>query len=114
MRPGFNPETPFAFRSMSGCRVTTTPKAGPYRALERVRARPGVRSVAAIDALPLSSRLKQARPTIYIEGHRPRAADLPLAIYSVSPRILPQRLGISLRGRDFSPNQDRKNIGCAL
>src|SRR4030095_8987784 len=83
------------------------------RMMERAKAIPGVRSVAATDVLPLS--LAYSSNTIYIEGQPVRRqSDLPLAIpCAVSPRFC-ETMGVTLGGRDFLPNEKKKESGVPL
>ena len=70
--------------------------------MDRARAIPGVRSVAATDVLPLA--LDYSSNTIYIEGQPVRSrSELPLAIpYSVSPGFF-ETMGMqSARPRFFA------------
>src|SRR5678815_177013 len=81
--------------------------------MERAKAIPGVGSVAATDVLPLG--LDYSSNTIYIEGQPVRSkSDLPLAIpYSVSPGVF-ETMGMDLRGRDFLPNENKKETRVAF
>ena len=78
-----------------------------------MRAIPGVRSAAFIDTLPLA--LDYSSNTIYIEGQPVTSrSNLPLAIpYSVSPKYF-ETMGIPLRGRDFLPNENKKDTRVAI
>jgi predicted permease len=84
------------------------------RLLERVSARPGIRSAALANSLPLG--LDQSTNGIYIEGKpRPRASDVPYAFYySVTPgffRTMETRL---VAGRDFDTRDDRRGRPVAI
>ena len=83
------------------------------RALERVRAIPGVRSVAFIDTLPLA--LDYSSTSIYVEGQPLTSkSKWPQAIpYSASPGYF-ETMGIPLRGRDFLPNENTKESRVAI
>jgi putative ABC transport system permease protein len=115
MRPGFNPENAVAFSVDVGLQGYDDTKGRTFyrRVMDRAAAIPGVRSVAATDVLPLS--LDYSSNTIYIEGQPVRSrSDLPLAIpYSVSPGFF-GAMGISLRGRDFLPNENTKETRVAV
>ena len=115
MRPGFNPQNAVALSFDLGLQGYDDAKGRAFydRMMERAKAIPGVRSVAATDVLPLS--LDYSSNTIYIEGQPVRSrSDLPLAIpYSVSPRFF-ETMGMTLRGRDFLPNENKKESRVAL
>jgi len=115
MRPGFNPQNAVALSFDLGLQGYDDVKGRAFydRMMERAKAIPGVRSVAATDVLPLS--LDYSSNTIYIEGQPVRSrSDLPLAIpYSVSPRFF-ETMGMTLRGRDFLPNENKKESRVAL
>ncbi len=68
MRPGFNPQNAVAISFDLGLQGYDDAKGRPFyeRVLERVRALPGVHSVAFIDTLPLS--LDYSSTSVYIEG----------------------------------------------
>jgi predicted permease len=115
MRPGFNPQNAVALSIDVGLQGYDDAKGRVFyeRMMERAKAIPGVRSVAATDVLPLS--LDYSSNSIYIEGQRVRSkSDLPLAIpYSVSPKFF-ETMGMRLRGRDFLPNENKKESRVAL
>jgi predicted permease len=115
MRPGFNPQSAVALSFDLGLQGYDDVKGRAFydRMMERAKAIPGVRSVAATDVLPLS--LDYSSNTIYIEGQPVRSrSDLPLAIpYSVSSRFF-ETMGMTLRGRDFLPNENKKESRVAL
>ena len=115
MRPGFNPQNAVALSFDLGLQGYDDAKGRAFydRMMERAKAIPGVRSVAATDVLPLS--LDYSSNTIYIEGQPVRSrSDLPLAIpYSVSPRFF-ETMGVTLRGRDFLPNENKKESRVAF
>ena len=82
--------------------------------IERARAIPGVRSVAATDMLPLSSRLQLEHASTSKASRSASKSELPLAIpYSVSPDYF-ETMGITLRGRDFLPNENKKESRVAI
>lgn len=115
MRPGFNPQNAVALSFDVGLQGYDDAKGRAFyeRMMERAKAIPGVRSVAATDVLPLS--LDYSSNTIYIEGQPIRSrSDLPLAIpYSVSPKFF-ATMGMNLRGRDFLPNENKKESRVAI
>ena len=115
MRPGFNPENAVAFSFDVGLQGydETKGRALQKQSLERIRALPGVEAAALVDNIPLS--LNYNSTTIYIEGQPPTpAAQLPLAIpSSVSPDYF-RTMGISLRGRDFTDQEERKEDRVAI
>jgi macrolide transport system ATP-binding/permease protein len=115
MRPGFNPEHAVAISFDLGMQGYDDAKGRVFhqRVIERVRALPGVRSVAFIDVLPLS--LDYSSNTVYIEGQPATSrSKLPSAIpYSVSPKYF-ETMGIPLRGRDFLPDENKKDTRVAV
>ena len=115
MRPGFNPENAVALSFDVGLQGYDEPKGRDFQrqVLERARALPGVRSAALVYNLPLSINYNSS--TIYIEG-QPAASSsqLPLAIPNyVSPDYF-QTMGIGLRGRDFTLQDDKKETRVAV
>jgi len=115
MRPGFNPQNAVALSVDVGLQGYDDAKGRAFyrRMMDRAAAIPGVRSVAVTDVLPLS--LDYSSNTIYIEGQPAKSrSDLPVAIpYSVSPKFF-ETMGINLRGRDFLPNEDKKDTRLAI
>jgi predicted permease len=115
MRPGFNPENAVAFSFDVGLQGydETKGRALQKQALERIQALPGVEAAALVDNIPLSLNYNSA--TIYLEGQPPTpSAQLPLAIpTSVSPDYF-RTMGISLRGRDFTDQEERKEDRVAI
>jgi predicted permease len=115
MRPGFNPENAVAFSFDVGLQGydETKGRALQKQALERIRALPGVEAAALVDNIPLS--LNYNSTTIYLEGQPPTpASQLPLAIpSSVSPDYF-RTMGISLRGRDFTDQEEKKEDRVAI
>ena len=115
MRPGFDPQNAVALSIDFGLQGydDTKGRAFYHRMMERAAAIPGVRSVAATDVLPLS--LDYSSNSIYIEGQPARSkSDLPLAIpYSASPGFF-ETMKMPLRGRDFLPNEDKKDSRVAI
>ena len=108
MRPGFNPENAVAFSFDVGLQGydETKGRALQKQALERIQTLPGIEAAALVDNIPLS--LNYNSSTIYIEGQPPTpASQLPLAIpSSVTPDYF-RTMGISLRGRDFTDQEDK-------
>ena len=108
MRPGFNPENAVAFSFDVGLQGydETKGRALQKQALERIRALPGIEAAALVDNIPLSLNYNSA--TIYLEGQPPTpSSQLPLAIpSSVSPDYF-RTMGISLRGRDFTDQEEK-------
>jgi predicted permease len=115
MRPGFNPQGAVALSFDLGLQGYDDAKGRAFyrRLMERAKTIPGVKSVAATDVLPLA--LDYSSNTIYIEGQPVRSrSDLPLAIpYSASPGFF-ETMGMPLRGRDFLPNEDKKDTRVAV
>jgi macrolide transport system ATP-binding/permease protein len=115
MRPGFNPQNAVSISFDLGLQGYDDAKGRVFyeRALERMRAIPGVRSVAFIDTLPLS--LDYSSNSVYVEGQPVTSkSKLPLAIpYSASPKYF-ETMGIPLRGRDFLPNENKKDSRVAI
>ena len=115
MRPGFNPQNAVAISFDLGLQGYDEARGRAFhqRALERVRALPGVRSVAFIDVLPLS--LDYSSTSVYIEGQpATNRSNLRSAIpYSVSPKYF-ETMGIPLRGRDFLPTENKKDSRFAI
>lgn len=115
MRPGFDPENAVAVSFDLGLQGYDDAKGRGFyaRVLDRVKALPGVRSAAFIDTLPLS--LDYSTNTIYIEGQPVTSrSNLPLAIpYSVGPGYF-ETMGMPLRGRDFRPDEDKKESRVAV
>ena len=115
MRPGFNPQNAVALSFDVGLQGYDDAKGRAFyqQIMERVRAIPGVRSIAATDVLPLS--LDYSSNVIYIEGQPVTSkSDWPLAIpYSVSPKFF-ETMGMALQGRDFLPTEDKKESRVAV
>ncbi len=115
MRPGFNPQNAVALSLDVGLQGYDDAKGRAFyeRMMERAKAIPGVRAVAATNVLPLS--LDYSSNTIYIEGQPARSrSDLPLAIpYSVSPNFF-VTMAMPLRGRDFLPDENKKDSRVAI
>jgi predicted permease len=108
MRPGFNPENAVAFSFDVGLQGYDETKGRTLQkqAMEKIRALPGIEAAALVDNIPLS--LNYNNSTIYIEGQPPTpSAQLPLAVpSSVSPDYF-RTMGISLRGRDFTDQEEK-------
>ncbi|HVF70618.1 MAG TPA: ABC transporter permease [Chthoniobacterales bacterium] len=115
MRPGFNPENAVAVSFDVGLQGydETRGRAFQKQALERIRALPGIESAALTDNIPLS--LNYNSTSIYLEGQPPAAsAQLPPAIpASVTPHYF-RTMGIALRGRDFTEQEDKKENRVAI
>ncbi|HLL75430.1 MAG TPA: ABC transporter permease [Pyrinomonadaceae bacterium] len=108
MRPGFNPENAVALSFDVGLQGYDDTKGREFqrRALERARQLPQVTSAALVSYLPLS--INYNSTSIYAEG-QPAAsgANLPQAVPNyVTPGYF-ETMGIALRGRDFT-EQDNK------
>src|ERR1043166_2735926 len=108
IRAGFNPENAVAFSFDVGLQGydETKGRALQKQALERIRALPGIEAAALVDNIPLS--LNYNNTTIYLEGQPPTpSSQLPLAIpSSVSPDYF-RTMGIPLRGRDFTEQEEK-------
>ena len=115
MRPGFNPENAVALSFDVGLQGYDEPKGRAFQkqVLERIRALPGIESAALTDNIPLS--LNYNSSTIYIEGQPVVSnSQMPLAIpTSVSPGYF-QTMGIPLRGRDFTEQEDKLEMRVAI
>jgi len=115
MRPGFNPENAVALSfdvSLQGYDEAKG-RAFQKQVLERIRALPGIESAALTENIPLS--LNYSNSTIYLEGQpMVSSSQLPLAIpTSVSPDYF-RTMGIALRGRDFTPQEDKLEMRVAI
>lgn len=79
------------------------------RALEKVRAIPGVESAALADWLPLS--LSNSSDSVYIEGQaKPKAAEAPIAYsFRVTPDFFKTIQSRILAGREFT-ERDKKDV----
>jgi predicted permease len=108
MRPGFNPQNAVALSFDVGLQGYDEAKGRAFQkqVLERIRALPGIESAALVDNIPLS--LNYNSTTIYLEGQPPMpSSQLPLAIpSSVSPDFF-RAMGIPLRGRDFTEQEEK-------
>jgi predicted permease len=115
MRPGFNPQNAVALSFDVGLQGYDEAKGRAFQkqVLERIRALPGVESAALTDNIPLS--LNYSSTTIYLEGQPPAAsAQLPFAIpTSVTPDYF-RTMGITLRGRDFAEQEDKRENRVAV
>ena len=115
MRPGFNPENAVTLSFDVGLQGYDEAKGRAFQkqALERIRALPGIESAALTDNIPLS--LNYNDTSIYLEG-QPTASssELPLAIpTSVSPDYF-RTMGIALRGRDFTEQEEKTENRVAI
>src|SRR5205814_3937160 len=108
MRTGFNPDNAVGFSFDVGLQGydEIRGRALQRQAIERIRALPGIEAAAQVDNIPLS--LNYNSTTIYLEGQPPTSASqLPLAVpSSVSPDYF-RAMGMALRGRDFSEQEDK-------
>lgn len=115
MRPGFNPQNAVALSFDVGLQGYDEAKGRAFQkqVLERVRALPGIESAALTDNIPLS--LNYSNSTIYLEGQPVvSSSQLPLAIpTSVSPDYF-RTMGITLRGRDFTEQEEKKEHRVAI
>ena len=115
MRPGFNPENAVALSFDVGLQGYDEAKGRDFqrRALERARQLPGVTSAALVSNLPLS--INYNSTTIYAEGQAPTSSsNLPLAIPNyVTPGYF-ETMGIALRGRDFTEQEDKTESRVAV
>ncbi|HKP05104.1 MAG TPA: ABC transporter permease [Chthoniobacterales bacterium] len=115
MRPGFNPENAVALSFDVGLQGYDEAKGRAFQkqVLERIRVQPGVESAALTDSIPLS--LNYSSTAVYLEGQPVTPmAQLPLAIpTSVTPDYF-RTMGITLRGRDFTEQEERKEDRVAV
>lgn len=115
MRPGFNPENAVTLSFDVGLQGYDEAKGRAFQkqVLERIRALPGIEAAALIDSIPLS--LNYSSTTIYLEGQPPASSSqLPLAIpSSVSPDYF-RSMGIALRGRDFTEQEEKTENRVAI
>ena len=115
MRPGFDPENAVAMSFDVGLQGYEEARGRAFhrQVLERARALPGVRSAALTSNVPLS--LNYNYSSIYLEGQsETNMSKLPVAIpISVSPGFF-ETMRISLRGRDFAENEDKKESRVAV
>ena len=115
MQPGFNPQNAVALSFDMGLQGYDDAKklAFQKQVLERVRSLPGIESAAITDNIPLS--LNYSSTSIYVEGQPPTPmSQLPLAIpMSVTPNYF-RTMGMSLRGRDFMEQEDKKENRVAI
>ena len=115
MRPGFDPQNAVTLSFDLGLQGYDEAKGRAFQlqVLERTRALPQVTSAAFADYLPLS--LNYSSTTIYIEGQPPMSqSKLPCAVPNgVSPGYF-ETMGIPLRGRDFSVDENKKESRVAI
>jgi predicted permease len=115
MRPGFNPQNAVALSFDLGLQGYDETKNRVFQrqVLERVRALPAIESAALTDNIPLS--LNYNNTSIFVEGQPPAPmSKLPLAIpTSVTPDYF-RAMGISLRGRDFTDQEEKKENRVAI
>jgi putative ABC transport system permease protein len=116
--PGFDPNNVLTFQiAMSPANASTTESArlAYTRILDRIRRIPGVDSVAAIEALPMS-RDEEDFP-IWIEGTpRPKSAnDMPwILLYPTTPDYLSVMKIPLIRGRFFTDHDNEKGARVAV
>ena len=115
MRPGFNPENAVALSFDVGLQGYDEAKGRVFQqqVLERARAVPGVRAAALTTTVPLT--LDYSTTSIYVEG-QPTASlnQLPSAIPNeITPGYF-ETMEIALRGRDFTPQEDKKESRVAI
>jgi len=115
MRPGFDTQAAIAISFDVGLQGYEEAKgrAFHHQILERVRAVPGVRAAALTSNLPLA--LNYNSSIVYLEGQPAVGSGrLPTCIpMSVSPGFF-ETMGITLRGRDFAENEDKKEARVAV
>ena len=115
MRPGFNPENAVAFSFDVGLQGYDEEKGRAFllQVLERARTLPQVQLAAMTDVLPLG--LNYNSTTIHIEGQAATSSsNLPQAIpIEASPGYF-ETMGIPLRGRDFSFDENTKESRVAI
>jgi len=115
MRPGFDTQAAIAISFDVGLQGYEEAKgrAFHHQILERVRAVPGVRAAALTSNLPLA--LNYNSSSVYLEGQPAVGSGrLPTCIpMSVSPGFF-ETMGITLRGRDFAENEDKKEARVAV
>ena len=115
MRPGFDTQAAIAISFDVGLQgyEETKGRAFHHQILERVRAVPGVQAAALTSNLPLS--LNYNSGSVYLEGQPAVGSGrLPTCIpMSVSPGFF-ETMGITLRGRDFAENEDKKEARVAV
>ena len=115
LRPGFNPEHAAAISFDVALQGYDEAKGRAFytRVLEEARALPGITSAALTENLPLS--LDYNATSIYIEGQASKSSsDLPFAIpRDVGPGYF-TTMEIRLRGRDFSPNENKTESRVAI
>ena len=116
MRPGFDPENAVALSFDVGLQGYEEARGRAFfhrQVLERARTLPGVRFAALTSNVPLS--LNYNYSSIYLEGQsETNMSKLPVAIpISVSPGFF-ETMRISLRGRDFAENEDKKESRVAV
>ena len=115
MRPGFDPQNAVSLSFDLGLQGYDESKGRAFeqQALERARALPQVTSAALADYLPLG--LNYNSTTVYVEGQPVTSVSkLPFAVPNgVSPGYF-ETMGIPLRGRDFSVDENKKESRVAI
>ncbi|HMJ06663.1 MAG TPA: ABC transporter permease [Chthoniobacterales bacterium] len=115
MRPGFDPQNAVSLSFDIGLQGYDEAKGRAFEkeVLDRARALPQVSAAAFADYLPLG--LNYNSTTIYIEGQPTTSiSKLPFAVPAgVSPGYF-EAMGIPLRGRDFSVDENKKESRFAI
>lgn len=115
MRPGFNPEHAVALSFDSGLQGYDEARGRAFQlqVLERARSLAQVQGAALTDNLPLS--INYNSTTIYVEGQAPTSAsNLPQAVpFDASPGYF-ETMGIPLRGRDFTFDENKTESRVAV
>jgi predicted permease len=115
LHPGFNPEHAAAISFDVGLEGYDEAKGRAFykTVVEHARALPGVTSAALTESLPLS--IDYNSTSIYLEGQAAKGmSQLPSAVpRDVGPDYF-RAMEIPLRGRDFLPNEDRKESRVAV
>jgi predicted permease len=115
MHPGFNPQNAVALSFDLGLQGYDEERGRAFQKeiVERAKQLPGVRSVTLTQNLPLS--LDYSYTTIYVEGQPPASSnDLPLAVPFYVGLDYFKTLGVALRGRDFTAQEDQRESRVAI
>ncbi|HVG29687.1 MAG TPA: ABC transporter permease [Pyrinomonadaceae bacterium] len=115
MHPGFNPQNAVALSFDLGLQGYDEQRGRAFQReiVERAKQVPGVRGVTLTDSLPLS--INYNSTGIYVEG-RPAAlnSDLPLATPFYAGLDYFKTLGVPVRGRDFTAQEDKRESRVAV
>ncbi|HEX8179609.1 MAG TPA: ABC transporter permease [Pyrinomonadaceae bacterium] len=115
MRPGFNPQNAVALSFDVGLQGYDEARGRAFQqqVVEGARQLPGVRSAALVTTVPLT--LDYSSTSIYIEGTPPvSSSNMPSAVPNyVTPNYF-QTMEIALRGRDFTPQDNKKETRVAI